>query len=217
MSLPAPLAAADIGQIIGIVAVVLFLLVTKGAQMFAHMQRPPAGGPRRNAPPGRDSNVQSEIDEFLRRVSERRGRGQAAAAPPRRPETPVTAQLVEEPLSDEPVGAGVGKQVEKYLDTEEFSRRTAQLGGEVAQADAEINQHLKQVFGHDVSQLAKKPGESAAPPGLAETPAAAPAAPAPALAALLALLGDAEGIRQAIVLNEILQRPEERWDIGLGS
>ncbi len=80
----------------------------------------------------------------------------------------VQAEVVDD-TTEEPVGAQVGKQVEKYLDTEEFTRRTSQLGGEVAQADVESDQRLKQVFSHDVSQLAKKPGESAAPPAPDET------------------------------------------------
>ena len=101
--------------------------------------------------------------------------------------------------------------MEKYLDTEEFTRRTSQLGGEVAQADVESDQRLKQVFSHDVSQLAKKPGESAAPPRPTKPPSRQIAA-AIAPAGLFALLGDTEGIRHAIVISEILRRPEDRWD-----
>jgi hypothetical protein len=213
MNLPLPPLLADVGEVIGIVIVLLIFVVPTIAQMLAKMQppqRPPGGGPRKVAPPGSDPSVQSEIDEFLRRVSERRGRTRATPAPPRRPETPVQAELVQPPPADEPVGAGVGKQVATYLDTEEFSRRTAQLGSDVVQADADVNQRLKQDFGHDVSQLAKKPGEAAAP-SVADETAAAPAAAVGAMAGLLTLLGDPEGIRQAIVLNEILQRPEDRW------
>ena len=35
--------------------------------------------------------------------------------------------------------------------------------------------------------------------------------PATSAAGFAALLADADSIRQAIILNEILQRPEHRW------
>jgi hypothetical protein len=176
---------------------------------------PPAGGPRPGGPARRDSSVQDEIDDFLRRVSGRRGTERptvAAPAPkPKRPETPLQAEIVDD-AADEPVGAQVGKQVEKYLDTGEFTRRTSQLGGDVAQADAETDQRLKQVFSREVSQLAKKPGEAAAPPAPDESTVAPQIAAAVAPAGLFALLGDAEGIRHAVVISEILRRPEDRWE-----
>ena len=43
------------------------------------------------------------------------------------------------------------------------------MGGDVAAADSKIEQHLKETFGHGISQLASKPGETAAAPTSAST------------------------------------------------
>ena len=98
---------------------------------------------------------------------------------------------------------------------QEFTRRSEDLGEEVAQADREIDQHLHQVFDHRVSQLELVPGEAAAPPAAtfetSETTEAAPVASLPVAVGLLDLIGSPESLRQAIILNEILQRPEHRW------
>ncbi len=189
-----------------VIFVVLGLL--RLISLMQRAQQPPARRPPPAANPPGDPSVQEEIDEFLRRVSGGRGQARPAAGQSARPETPVTAEVVDETAA-EPVGAQVGKQVETYLDTGEFSRRTSQLGGEVAQADEEIGHRLKQVFGHDVSQLAKKPGEAAAPPAADETALAPAALP---LAGLIEMLANADGVRQAIVISEVLRRPEDRWD-----
>jgi len=60
-------------------------------------------------------------------------------------------------ITEEPVGAKIGKQVEQDLDTQEFTKRSTQLGSEVAQADREIDQRMHQVFDHHVSNLELMP------------------------------------------------------------
>ena len=159
--------------------------------------------------------MQSDIDEFLRRVQARQGGPRPA--PARRmpavgqPEQPVQAIAVDQD-ADEPVGVEVVKHVEKYLDTGDFSRRSAQLGGEVIQANAELDQRVGQAFTRDVSRLAKKPGETATPPQSLMTDEAAPQAAVvmPPLS-LSTLFGDPDAIRMAILASEIFRRPEERW------
>jgi hypothetical protein len=46
---------------------------------------------------------------------------------------------------------------------------------------------------------------------LGATTDTAPATSIPAVSALALLLANPENVRQAIVLSEILQRPEQRW------
>ena len=114
-----------------------------------------------------------------------------------------------------PVGGQVTEHVQKYLDAEEFTRRAGELGGEVTQAVEEVDQHLRQVFDHSVSQLAAVPGEAAAPPAAAEPPELTELSlleiPATFATGLSTLLADPDSVRQAIVLGEIFRRPEERW------
>ena len=140
--------------------------------------------------------------------------------PIRRPPQPQLRPQVEKPVqaqvvSDEPVGAKIGKEVERDLDTQEFSNRTDQLGSEVTQAVGEIDQHLHQVFDHHVSNLELLPGEAAAAPAavgaLELTEQSLLDIPATFATGLTDLLVNPESIRQAVVLNEILHRPEERW------
>jgi len=89
------------------------------------------------------------------------------------------------------------------------------LGKRVAQADQQIDQRLQQVFDHRVSKLEVVPGEAAAPPMAYEPPdlvGASADIPATFATGLLELVSSPESLSQAIILNEILHRPEERWE-----
>jgi hypothetical protein len=227
MNMPSLFAANVDAELIK--AIVVLLLVFGGAivEMIRRVrQAQPPGGPPRQQPPPRPAakDVAGEIDEFLRRASQQRTtqqtaaqRPQAVRAQPAKPSAPPAPQpLVAQVVTPAPVGGQVTEHVQKYLDTDEFSRRGAQMGGEVAsEVNRDIDQHLHQVFDHSVSQLAAVPGESATPPAAFEPPelseASAIAIPATFATGLTDLLTSPESIRQAVVLNEILQRPESRW------
>ena len=188
----------------------------------------PAGGPPRGAlaarPPGRAAagrppgGLEDEIGEFLRRAAQQR---QGQPAPPPRPAgrphvaQPAGQQLVEADVVRQPaIGDGIKQHLGEYLDAEEFRRRAAELGEEVAQADEHIEQRLHAKFDREVSRLAGRPGESADAPRVepAEEPEDRLAElPSTAAAGLAAMLSNDVGIRQAIVINEILSRPEQRW------
>jgi hypothetical protein len=88
--------------------------------------------------------------------------------------------------------------------TRQFSEEVSHLGERVKQADEQFDIQLQQKFDHELSSLA----ERRAP----QTQAEAAVAPVPSQAAqIAALLASTDGVRQAIVLNEILRRPEDRW------
>ena len=207
----------DVSDLVGIAVVIVIMIVSaiwqwlvRSAQLDRRM-----GQPGRPAPPAarpRNEQVDDEIGEFLRRTAQRGGpQAPPPPEPPRAAEQLVQAEVVPEAA----VGGQVTEHVEQYLGAGEFARRSSQLGGEVAQADAQFGEHLRQVFSHEVGRLAEKPGVAAAPPVADESqlPAADQVLNLPPLAAtdLAALLGDVDSIRQAIVLNEILRRPEDRW------
>ncbi len=164
-----------------------------------------------------------ELEEFLRRVQERRG-----AAAPRdvevvRPQQPkpqrravrtaadelVTAEAVEERRAE----SSVAEHVAKHLDSRKFTARAQQLS-HVDQADEQMDAHLAQVFEHKLGRLepqsTSRPA-AVAPTARAEQVRADIAATPTAAAGLAALLANTESIRQAILLNEILTRPEHRW------
>ena len=148
------------GQIVGIVAVIV---VSPGAgvgSMSARQHAAAAGRlPRRAAAGPRHVTCRRD-----RRVSPPRFRAVAAAGQAAAAAAPPAGNAASRPNSSRSrltsrSATEVGKQVEKYLDTGEFSRARRNLAARWSQADAQVNRRLKQVFDHDVSQLAKKPGE----------------------------------------------------------
>ncbi|MFH1264779.1 MAG: hypothetical protein ABIK89_03585 [Planctomycetota bacterium] len=189
--------------------VVLFLIISGVGQVLAKVregqeaerrrqqagQRPRGARPAR--PPARDP-LREEVGQFLRG-----------------PENPRAANALEPVAADlVPDDRSVADHVRQGLGTERFDHLRPELTGEVALADDRMAEHVHDVFDHEVSRLAGTPGESASLPGAEE--AGTPddrvtLIPATAAAGLAAMLADPGSLRQAIVLNEILQRPEERW------
>ncbi len=160
-------------------------------------------------PPARSDStkIQEQIDEFLRRAAQRRG-GQAA------PTAPLPAEIIAD--DDAPVGGRVGQQVQKFLDTSEFGRRSEELGGDVAKTDQQFTKQVGQAFSGEVSRLASRPGEAAQPVEVIDVEVAGPeyllrptldALPL-AGSGLAELLGSPENIAQAVIMSEILRRPE---------
>ena len=163
--------------------------------------------------------MRSEIEEFLRRAS-RGAAGPSDTAtqqPPRRqpataplPAARTRAQPLEAQVVDEkPVGGRVGEHVKSYLDSSEFKRRTASLADDMVQADEKRVEHLQEVFRHQVGQLADE-----TPPTIASQESVSAKAPSAATGPafdLAGMFGQPGNLRQAILLQEILQRPEHRW------
>ena len=181
----------------------------------------------------RPKSVKEEIDEFLRRAAQKKqsqtmsGDPARSAFEPRQPPD-APARRISQPsasisqrqgtvqaevVRERPVGGAVSEHVSKYLDEKEFDQRASKLGGDVAAADSIFEQHLKEKFGHGLSQLAAKPGETAAPLPPPSTGFFQDEVPVMAAAGtgLAVLLNNIDNLRQAIVVNEILQRPIDRW------
>jgi hypothetical protein len=74
------------------------------------------------------------------------------------------------------------------------------LGQRIIEDDKQFDEQLKAKFDHSVGTLA---GSDAAQPAALqrETPASQ----------IAAMLANPEGVRQAVILNEILRRPSDRW------
>lgn len=212
-----PLWAADWDKIIPILVVIVFFIISAMGRWISKLgQAPrPGGGARRPQapPPGRPIQVapggdaDDEIAEFLRRaVQQQRG-----GRPPQQAEL---AEVVEPEVLPGPVGGQVSRHVGEHLDTAKFRRRASQLGDEVAHADDQMDQRLHQKFDHRVGRLVGTAGESAEAAGVEEATEPEDRVielPTTAAAGLPVLLSSAQNIRQAIVISEILNRPEDRW------
>ena len=155
--------------------------------------------------------MSNEIAEFLRRAAERR----AAESRPRI--EIVEADVVEDAEIIDPgnePGADVAQHVAKRMSTAAFSQRVATLGAAVDQADDRMESHLQEKFVHGLGQLGARTG--AAQASALDQSQAAPPTKAPETTAILAsdlmgMLRNRQQLRTAILLSEILQRPEHRW------
>lgn len=211
---PVLLADADLFKLILFVVVGAFAVIKHLLDANAKGKQPRPGAkpdarPRpRPAPAGRPE-MPTDVNDFLRRAAEKRA---AAQRPPKNEPEPPPRRLVttklDAPLGQEVVDAqavddvhaanSVGAYVEDHLGTREEA--AAHLT-QVSRSEAMFQAHLQQTFQHHVGQLDAQANDPAAPA------AAPPAAEAP----WTALLADPGNIRQAVVLNEILQRPVDRW------
>jgi hypothetical protein len=221
-----------------VIYVLNHLLSAKGNQQQQRNvpKRPPQRGerPMRPAPPqagqpqGPAAQLNAEIEQFLKRAGQRRGekapaqqqqRSTRTAGPPPAPKAPpkvpVTARREaprEQPIDVMPIESHrlstVAESVAQHLDQRKFSQRAEHLAEEVAHADEQMEAHLEQVFSHQVGTLGAGGSRSLAPS--TDAPAK-PAAAASRAAAYAQLLGTRQGMKQAIVLQEILARPEQRW------
>jgi hypothetical protein len=200
---------------ISIVILLLFIVVPVIGAMASKMREAAQPPPARPLGQGDSRRIQEQIDEFLRRASQR------GAAPAAAPKPPGPAPAAVEVLNDDAVGSGVDQQVKKYLDASEFRRRSEALGGEIAQADEQFTQQVRKTFSGEVGKLSARRGESAAAPEVVEgeivaaEPAEGSDISRPVLEALPAagsglaeLLGSADNITHAIIMSEILRRHE---------
>jgi hypothetical protein len=103
--------------------------------------------------------------------------------------------------------------VREHLSSAKFAPVSQQLGREVAQVNARIERHLLEKFDHRVGRLAGMGGESASAQAAVdlEAPGQGAAGASIGAANLAAVLANPASLRQAILLSEIVNRPESRW------
>ena len=213
------LAVIQIKLLIFIVVMVLYVL----NHLISAVKKPPVkNDPRSPAaprPPGQTrQQVDNELNDFLRRAAEKRAEASqmpAAIAPSREPprsrkkKSPAPAPaLVEQPLSQ--------RRMVNALEARDEARGLEAPIGQLAQSVNEIDSHVQQVFDHRLGQLgAAMPSVSgASASGTAPSPVEADdkVALAPSIASeISALLANPRSLQGAIILNEILSRPEQRW------
>ncbi len=223
---------ADIGDIIGVLVFIVIGLLSVVGQIMNKAKEnrqkaaPPRPRPRPPQPQLRQQQPQprqqqgplvNEIDQFVRQAAQRRGeggrqpvaQGQGGRPQPiqRRPlvqQPPVEAVPVEllEPVADD--AASVAEHVRTHVSSRHVGTVGSRtLQSQVDQADENMEEHVHEVFDHKLGRLSGMPGETADQSGTSIPPTAA--------AGMAAMLADASSIRQAIVLSEILQRPEHNW------
>ncbi|HET6881591.1 MAG TPA: hypothetical protein VFI31_15615 [Pirellulales bacterium] len=189
-------------KLIGLVVFALiygfnYLLGALGKGQQRRPPRPEQRGPR---PAGRPA-AQDEVAEFLKRASEKRPPKPAEA----RPRRVATAEIIEAHEVEEVRSSGLSKSLQAHVDNRELKQRAAHLT-HVEQAETAFQAHL-----HDLDHSVGRIHEVADTAPLAPGELPPPTGITPAQEILSSLLADPQNLKQAILLNEIIQRPVERW------
>jgi len=166
--------------------------------------------------------MKDEVEDFLRRVAQMRAQAEAQAKGQQRPQPkqapkpppPPPPRLAPAPLVVEPVpaeivdaelaesGDRVGRRVAQDLQgTEQIAEHTRRLGADVDAANDKMQAHLHQVFDHQLGRLKSTGG----PTALVET---ARTGSELSLDQIMRLLRSPGSVRDAIVMSEVLRRPE---------
>ncbi len=222
------LLAADWVDLIKALAPIFFILywaVTNwlGRKGQPQQRRPvrPVAAPPRPLPQAAplDVSLRDQVEEFRRRSAEQRT-GQKVAPPATlaRPAEESQPRKRRRPLAERPAVAAaatppsaeprkLGQLAETLAQRAEEQAATADVRlTSIERGDAERERHRHQTFDHQLGRL--KDGAIPAETEEADAPAVKPAT---AAAALVQMLRDPAGVRQAVLLGEILNRPESRW------
>ena len=189
-----PLAAFDPGDLIQILVLILFFVIpVVGRLMSAASKAAPRHDDEDEEFPDPDDS--EAIEEYLRRHT---------SAEDERQTRPVMAEPVVAEVVSQPSRLGLNRSFERF---------DSHLAEDVEMADEALAEHLHDVFDHQVGRLVSTSvhDEADAPASTAETVHGAIKRSPNAAAGLAGLLADKRNIRQAIHVNEILARPEQRW------
>jgi len=152
------------------------------------------------------------IEELLQEIAQQQNAPQQRPPGPPRPAArrPVQPVVEAEVIPDGPEAEDVATHVSQHITTAEIAQHTAGLGTEVRQTDSKVQAHLQSKFDHRVASIDARSGVAARGGVSARPTDKGPRRPA-AASELVQMLRDPKSIRQAFVLSEIFQRPEERW------
>jgi len=219
------LADADLWiKVIGGIIVALIYLVNHivGATGKAQQRRqvrpearpdPRAARPRPATPAGRP-DMQDEVAEFLKRAAEKRSATKSAEPqsaqqrrPPARSASTTAAEIVEARTVEELPSSRWPDPVQPHVGNRDLAQRAGHLA-HVDRGDAAFQAHM-QAFDHQVGRFSESAATLPTPGDAHDTgPQTINAPPNEVFAALLS---DPQSLRQAIILNEIIERPVERW------
>lgn len=166
-----------------------------------------------------------DIEDFLRRAAQRRApQPGPVIRPPQRPleiqilgdDDVVDAEIIDADVIEDPgilSGHDVGDHVSRHINTSDFGERISHLGEEVDQADDRMEAHMHEYFEHALGDLGATTSRASdstldddgAPKGV---PGAIKKRPP---FNFRKLLRSPSSIRDAMILNEVLRRPEDHW------
>ena len=153
-----------------------------------------------------------DIEEFLKMAAARRKKSQnqqqqQQRKPPRQPQRqPIEPEI--EIIDDEEVvdlgSQSVASHVETHIDTREIAKHASHLGENVGAAREKVKERIQRKFDHEVGHLKVKTREGVTAIAAESTKEKV----SPVALDLVNLLTSPQSIRSAILLNEILRRPD---------
>lgn len=186
---------------------------------------PPVANPgAQRAQGGKPTPLDAEIEQFLRRADQRKGnrpqqkRPAQQQQPPKPPpksaprplpsEANISGPIAAETLDDRGLST-IAASVEQHIGSRGFAQRAEHLADDIVRADQQMEEHLQKSFNRKVGTLDSTQARSTTP--VTDTAAKPDVGPQSQAAVLAELLASAQGVRQAVILSEILERPEHRW------
>ena len=85
----------------------------------------------------------------------------------------------------------------RHLSTEDIAAHTKSLGAKVASSDDRLESHLQEKFEHELGSLEHRESSQQSKPDEEDM-----------ASKIVATLRNPEGIRQVVIANEILRRPD---------
>ncbi|MBP87793.1 MAG: hypothetical protein CMJ64_13900 [Planctomycetaceae bacterium] len=158
-----------------------------------------------------------DIEEFLRRAAQRR-EGKSDPPPQQRPQPRREPQVLEAEVIDEVEivqpnilrGDSVSEHVSEHIETSDVAERLSHLGETVDAADDRMEDHLHEYFEHDLGQLGARTSIAEDSTLDDDGPVLEEVTTSPE-SHFVQMLSDPSSIHDAIILSEILNRPEDRW------
>ncbi len=188
------------------VVVAIFIMVVQALGRLAQKGQPQRPGPQRpgpQRPPAQEADLNDQIGDFLRQAARRRQQeeGPPAAARGQPGDRVVRAEVVG---GRRPARPEVLREQARAAARRQAKAATAARRG--PQREAPVPPTLA-----PKSEPAPEAPRVALPSVFAAAQSAPAAGGAPAAAHLYAVLSEPANLRQAILLAEVLNRPEDRW------
>ncbi len=210
--------AFDVGGCLSFLLPLIGVIIWVLSAIMKNVNKAPPPAPRAGAAQRRPAAaVDQEIEAFLRRAAQNRGGQQPAApqqqtktrqaAPPPLPQGPRPVRKLARTDEDPPSHESIQEHVTRHVNTDDVGQRADHLV-KVDKVAAELAEHVHHSLDHRIGQLGVKDSESIS----SETTSGVTGIMVSTAGAGVAqLLSGREQLRNAIILNEILQPPRDHW------
>lgn len=203
-----------------LIGVIVFILYSIGHALMNRQNAPPKPMPKQPRPQGQmgkqgqfgpqgemrpqgqppkpktlEDKLRQEVEQFLRQVQ---GEESKKPTPQKKPVViaqPKPAARLEP--QRQPLRESVGMQVSQHMSTADVTEHASKLGLEVSHADEKMTAHLQERFQHQLGafQQSQQPTETRR-------------TRSSVAAEIAQLMKSPQGVRQAVIVSEILRRPD---------